>query len=199
MLCSRLLSYLLKSWWFRGKMVELTIFLLRRCHLHVPLGATSPDPASTCPSLSSASRAALAAASRFIAICFRSKSIFLSFYNKTNGSEPSCQISHWAQAFYNLITSAISFCNSSFSFSSFLSFASCSCFFFSSSSSRSLGSWPGCWMMKTTWKLTKKWETQLSIDCSPLARRPGPLRDNSRRHWPEPRMQRLHFVGPQWP
>ena len=49
-------------------------------------------------------------------------------------------------------TSAISFCSSSFSLRSFFSLASCSCFFFSSSSSLSLGSWPGCWIINTTYK-----------------------------------------------
>ena len=52
--------------------------LIVSCHLHVPLGATLSDLSSA----SSASRAALAAASFFRAMCFLNKSILLSFCRK---------------------------------------------------------------------------------------------------------------------
>ena len=52
--------------------------LIVLCHLHVPLGATLSDLSSA----SSASRAALAAASFFRAMCFLNKSILLSFCRK---------------------------------------------------------------------------------------------------------------------
>ena len=93
------------------------------------------------------------------------------------------------------LTSAMSFCNSSFSFSSFFNLDSCSSFFFSSSSSLSLGSWPGCWMMKTTCGVfgyirSDKIRPQ---HFSPSERRPGPWRGSSRRRWRGRQKQRWHF------
>ena len=82
------------------------------------------------------------------------------------------------------LTSAISFCNSSFSFSSFFNLDSCSSFFFSSSSSLSLGSCPGCWMMKTTWIVwLAQRSSQYQRHFSLLGRRPEPWKGNSRRRW----------------
>ena len=95
-------------------------------HLHTPLPLlAAPASLALACSASWLLLASLSAASRLAAMCFLRRSILRSF-------------------------SAMSFCSSSFSFNSFFSLASCSCFFFSSSSSLSLGSWPGCWMMKTT-------------------------------------------------